>query len=107
MSLSFVLHSGKNPKLMYYARNILRYLVPRALLRQQLPRLLKKAAGRKDYPYMLERVNYYNKLSAITGLPGDAPTLKNHTYRNQSHKGVYFWDTYEYTRFFDEAGKWY
>ena len=48
MNLHYTLHSGKNSKINYYARNYLRLATPKALLRHRLPALLEQAAQRDD-----------------------------------------------------------
>lgn len=107
MSLHYLLHSGKNCKFTYYLKNAFRIAEPKLFLRVRLAPLLRKAKKRKDFGYMQERVSYYNKLSTPVELPADAPLLAGHTFRKQSRKGVYFYDTYEYTRFFPDSRKWY
>lgn len=102
--LATLLHSGKNPKLPYYIKGIFRYLMPSSLLRKKLEKTLHALEGRADKAYILDRVDYYNKLSEKTALPADAPLLGAH--RLKGNKSVYFFDTYEFTRWFSPSLKW-
>lgn len=106
MSLMYILHSGKNSKLIYYIKCIINLATPKSLLRRKLHRALENGKKRKDWDYIQQRVNYYNKLTEKTSLPDDAPTLKNHTYKNRKGASVYFFDTYEYTRWFPMSYRW-
>ena len=59
----YLLHSGKNSKLAYYIKVYLQEITPRCLLRPFLSHLLQEAEKRSDYDYIMERVNYYNRLT--------------------------------------------
>lgn len=96
--------SGKKLKIVYYIRNFARCLVPRPLLRSQLSELLAEVETRSDKSYILDRVNYYNKLNEKVKLPAEAKTLREHKLKGT--KSVYFFDTYEYTRWFPLHLKW-
>jgi len=98
------LGSGKNSKLPYFIRNGVRLAFPNIGLRKRLPRLLKEIEKRPDKEYMLARVDYYNKLSRITPLPGDSPLLGDFTLKG--NKSAYFFDSYEYIRWFDPGLHW-
>ena len=96
--------SGKKLKIVYYIRNFAQCLVPRPLLRSQLSELLAGVETRSDKAYILDRVNYYNKLNEKVKLPAEAKTLREHKLKGT--KSVYFFDTYEYTRWFPLDLKW-
>lgn len=96
--------NGKNSKLIYYTRNILLYLLPSFIVRRKLKKTLNQINQRKDKKYIYSRVEYYNRLSEKMLLPHNSKTLKEHTLKNQ--KSVYFFDTYEYTRWFSPNLKW-
>ncbi|MDR0893976.1 MAG: lipopolysaccharide biosynthesis protein [Prevotellaceae bacterium] len=99
----YTLFSGKKPKFVYYTINVLRMLIPNGVFRMRLPATLVAAMRRSDFEYMLQRVNYYNRLSQPTPLPADAPQLKAHKPGKQK---VYFFDTFEYTRWFPPYFRW-
>lgn len=98
------LHSGKNQKFPYYAKNILRMLSPNFLLRIRLKKELAKVARRPDKDYILERVNYYNHLNQPTHLPHTARTIGTHHLKG--NRSVYFFDTFEFTRWFPTHLRW-
>lgn len=100
--LSYTFNSGKNPKFVYYTRNYARLLAPKAWCRSRLDSLLARVAKRPDKDYIMRRVGYYNALMP-TPIPADAPRLRDH--RLEGNK-VYFFDTYEYTRYFDGDLRW-
>lgn len=105
MNYSFLFKkSGKNSKVAYYGRNMLRWLIPAFFTRSKLNSTLKNINQRKDWKYISDRVNYYNKLSEKRKLPLDSKTLGEHKLKGQ--KSVYFFDTYEYTRWFSPQLMW-
>lgn len=61
--LKYKFHSGKNSKPWYYIKGYFRLYTPSFILRMGKEILLCRAKKRKDYNYILERVNYYNKLT--------------------------------------------
>lgn len=69
MSFKKVVLKNKNNKLAYYLRVVLRELVPSRVMRRRLPRLLQLNG---DEAYILDRVNYYNKLENNSPLGADA-----------------------------------
>jgi hypothetical protein len=87
----------KNNKLLYYSVNFARQLIPANLFHSQLE---KKMAGLKDYDfnYLRNRINYYNKLEEKKALSDHAVMLKNFTLDRKNK--TYFFDSYEYTRYF-------
>lgn len=98
---------NKNIKLFYYLACVLRSFIPSVFLRAQLKRVLRKARKRSDFDYIMERVNYYNKLSdkvsfdtEITGLE----SIKGFK-RRASYQSVYFFDSVRYLRWFDPKFK--
>jgi hypothetical protein len=87
----------KKNKLPYYARNLLRQLLPTGLYERQLHQKIKELQ-RYDKDYILGRVNYYNKLKSGTGIGENAIALKD----MQIFKSpkAYNFDTFEYSRYF-------
>ena len=106
MRYPYFLQSGKNPKWIYFTKNFFRYITPKKIFQIQLPYKLKAIAKRKDIAYINERVAYYNKLREFTPLPQNAPTLSSHTYLNREQQSVYFFDTYEFTRWYPQTLQW-
>lgn len=97
------MRSGKNPKFVYYSVNMLRMLMPKWYFRMKLRRTLSVVSQRKDRAYIEQRVNYYNKLSHEVQLPASASHLSEHKMGRQK---VYFFDTYQYTRWFSDSFQW-
>ena len=61
---------GKNLKFVYYVRCGLRHFVPSFWLRRHKAELLATLDARTDKEQILDRVNYYNKLTGIRELSG-------------------------------------
>ena len=103
--ITYIFSSGKNPKFVYYGINLLRQLIPSAFFRMRRKRKIAKLiASRSDMDYIESRVNYYNKLNAPVQLPADAPILADH--KMPKKKKVYFFDSFEYTRWFPKEVHW-
>lgn len=97
--LLYSLQSGKNIKLFYYIKNILGMLIPNIFFQIRLRHKLTSLSGRKDKDYILNRVNYYNKLQVGTILPSSTPALADN--KLQGHK-VYIYDIRCHTRWFSQ-----
>lgn len=60
---------------------------------------------RYDMDYVLDRVNYYNRLTGAERLsPTEATPLKEHKFRGRH--SAYIFDSYQTTRFFDDSLRW-
>lgn len=92
----------KNPKWRYYLSAYWRYLMPTFGLRARGQRLLEAMKNRSDYPYILERIEYYCA-SFEYPLPTESAKLAEHCIGRQK---VYFFDTHRYTRYFDQELRW-
>ena len=101
--LFYLFNSGKNSKFSYYLQNYLRMLIPNSYFRKKREKVLADAKKRFDWNYMQERIDYYNKLDRNHHLPEDCTTLKD---LKLSKRKVYFFDSYEFTRWFDPNFKW-
>lgn len=101
--LLYKFRSGKNTKLFYYIANYSSLIIPNVFFRSRLQKVLKKTEKRKDYAYIKERVDYYNQLSEHVILPDSAPLLSTHKLQRPK---VYFFDSYEYTRWFLPTYRW-
>jgi len=94
-------YKHKNNKILYYSFNFVQLLLPNFFFRT---RLHKKLVTLKNFDerYIKERVNYYNKLKATrpvqTGMQ-----LAN--FKLPRKFKVYFFDTYEFTRYFSSKLK--
>lgn len=101
--LNRIFHN-KNIKVLWFARNFIRYAVPKKLLHARLKSLLKEARKRPDWDYICDRVDYYNKLQPVPTPQGLTP-LGEHRF-NKNVKTAYFFDSYEFTRWFDDSLLW-
>lgn len=88
----------KNNKLIYYTRNFARQIYPEKFFRSQLEKKLSLISN-YDPDYLSRRVNYYNKLKEGVSVPDDSRSLNE--FRLKRKNKTYFFDSYEYTRFFD------
>ena len=106
--IHYMLNSGKNSKLKYYVRCYLREAMPRFLWEKQLPQFLELVNRRLDKDYILQRTNYYNQLTKETVIDPvlwaeQSISLKEQPMTGQS---VYYHDSMEIARYFDEELKW-
>lgn len=87
----------KNNKFVYYFKSYTRLLIPRFFCRILFDWKFKDVE-QFDKNYMLYRVNYYNKLNKKSDLGSGALQLKDFRYGIKPK--VYFFDGYEFFRFF-------
>jgi len=88
----------KNNKFYYYALNYLRQLIPSIYYQNKLENKLKELDD-FNTEIIMSRVIYYNKLNNIKTL-SNAEGLAN--LRINKDSKVYFFDLYEYSRFFNK-----
>lgn len=106
-SLKYLLHNGKNSNFTYYLRGVAGLALPPKLFRRRLAEALDSIDLREDSDYIHSRVEYYNRLSAgVSPLPPDAPRLADHSLFRRNYASPYFFDSYEYTRWFDPQLRW-
>lgn len=106
--LYYTLHSGKNPKFVYYLVNFVRQAVPKPLLNAMLDRELRKLDRRPDKEYILQRVDYYCRLTAETPYDREAFLKASTELRHTKKTGasVYYYDALEFSRWFDQSLRW-
>ena len=102
--LSYFSSSGKKSKFLCYSKHFMRWCLPSLFCRKRLGKKLSSAFNYDDIEYIKKRVNYYNKLSVVTPLPSKAEKLSAHKLTKK--KTIYFFDSYEYTRFFPKDLRW-
>ena len=104
-TLKYIFHSGKNSKQVYYIRNFLRLcLLPDVWYRSQRNAILQSLDNRPDKEYILSRVDYYCRLAQETPLSGKAKRIAD--FHRKGHRSVYFFDSYEFVRYFPTALRW-
>ena len=104
----------KNSHLLFYLKSAIKYCTPQCLTRflrnKKLNSFYKLSPEEKDY--ILGRVDYYCKFHDSIILPDDAPKLnkfvysKKESYVHDYVNSTYFFDAYEYTRFFSGSLRW-
>lgn len=97
MKLQHRMTGFQNNKILYYVKAFLRQLMPGALFRSKLPRKLR-TVNRFDKEYLRKRVNYYNRIANNRAL--GAPAIPLHDFKVPKKQRVYYFDTFEFTRYF-------
>lgn len=95
----------RNNHLIYYIGAFFIRVTPKFILSIK-EKMLMRAYKKMDKKYIEDRVNYYNRLQGVTELPADSRQLKDHTYANRKRQSAYFFDSYEFTRFFPKHFHW-
>lgn len=111
---TYIRHTRKNSHLSYFISSAIKYIYPKAILRKRLNGILDVLAKLpvSEQKYIKDRVNYYCKFTDNIPLPKDAPSLRDFTYKkkrsyvNDYVNSTYFFDTYEFTRFFPLHFRW-
>ena len=104
----------KNNHFLFFLRNYFRYCMPKWMMRRKLNRELRKyhKLSVKEQQYIQQRVEYYCKFTDNILLPADAPKLKDFTYHKKTSyvhdyvNSTYFFDAYEYIRYFSDDLRW-
>jgi hypothetical protein len=97
-SLKRLTFKHQNNKIWYYLHNNLRRLYPSSIFQSRLERVLM-SIDKFDSDNIQRRVNYYNRLDKIHSFTSDTLPLSN-LKLGKSMKTYYF-DSYEYTRYFN------
>ena len=102
--VTYSIRCGRNAKYPYYIKCALRELIPSAYTQARLPHIMRAGLAKYDFAELADRVDYYNKLATSCTLSADAPTLASHHLGKREH--VYYFDTREFTRFFQQQFRW-
>ena len=89
----------KNNRPLYYSKAIAREIYPDFLCTLKLKSKLR-TIDQFDKAYILDRVNYYNKLEKSENQLKYLPKLSE--FKIPSGRRVYYFDNYEYTRYFSK-----
>lgn len=94
----------KNSKLLYNLKNVVSYCIPNCFYRTKLE---SKLSLLKDYNEsdITSRLKYYNKLEKPYCCNDAFIKIKVFTLSKKITPHTYFWDTYQYTRYFDPQNK--
>lgn len=88
----------KNNKILFYFLGYIRLYAPKTFCQRRLKRELAKIKD-FDASYILQRVNYYNRLDSHKTIYKELDNLSTFKLRKK-HK-TYFFDSYQYVRFFN------
>lgn len=104
----YMLHSGKNSHIKYYLKNYLRQLVPAACYRMLLKRTLRELEGMPDKEQLLQRVDYYCKLTSDSPIDRKLWEQTAISTKDQPklRKKMYYFDAMEIARYFNPAMRW-
>lgn len=96
----------KNSHIIYYIKAFSMLLTPKWLLRRRERKLLSAYINRADKDVIDNRVNYYNQLDRVIEIPSKSCRLQQHTFLQRKGGSVYFFDTFEFTRYFSKEFLW-
>lgn len=107
-------HTRKNNHLVFFMWGYCRYLTPRCITRWRRDGILAHfyRLPKEEQRYIKERIDYYCKFRDSIFLPGDATPLsqftigKRKSYVNDYVNSTYYFDAYEFTRFFPKDYRW-
>lgn len=104
----YLLHNGKNSNIKYFVKSYLREYTPKIFSQMNLDRELRKLDKRPDKEYILQRVDYYCKLTKDTVAnmkewDAKAICLKDQKITRQK---VYYFDAMEFARYFNQNLRW-
>lgn len=80
--------------------------MPHFILKARKQCFLQKYYPKYNNADLQSRLDYYNKLKEKKQIPQSSPTLAQHKLKNVNYSKVYFFDSYEYTRYFHENLNW-
>lgn len=80
--------------------------MPHFILKARQQRFLQKYYPKYNNADLQSRLDYYNKLKEKKQIPQSSPTLANHKLKNVNYSKVYFFDSYEFTRYFSKTLPW-
>ena len=93
-------------KFFYYLKSCTILLTPHFILKARQQRFLQKYYPKYNNADLQSRLDYYNKLKEKKQIPQSSPTLAQHKLKNVNYSKVYFFDSYEYTRYFSKTLPW-
>lgn len=93
-------------KFFYYLKSCTILLIPHFILKTRQQRFLQKYYPKYNNADLQSRLDYYNKLKEKKQIPQSSPTLANHKLKNVNYSKVYFFDSYEFTRYFSKTLPW-
>jgi hypothetical protein len=106
--LYYLSHNGKNSNLLYFLKAYIREYTPKCFTRMMLNRELAKLDKRDDRDYILQRVDYYNKLTPSHVFDHEQWKREAVEISRQpmTRQKVYYFDAMEIARYFSGKKKW-
>lgn len=86
-------------KFFYYLKSVWTIIIPYSLFRSKLTKILNSPECQS--PVVLERVNYYNKLTQKFKPDNNFIPIKS--FKLKEHKSAYFFDSLEFLRYFNPS----
>ncbi|MBP3776863.1 MAG: lipopolysaccharide biosynthesis protein [Prevotella sp.] len=104
----YMLHSGKNSKMKFFAKAYMRQCIPSWLSRRLLRRELLQLEKRNDREDILRRVDYYCKLTPETPYNREDFIRQAVSIKDQPviQPKVYYFDAMDTARYFDRHYRW-
>ena len=104
----YLLHNGKNSNLKFFIKGYCRQNMPRTLFSMQRKHLLGELEKRADKDYILDRVNYYCKLTPDYQYDRKAWDEKAVEISKQpmTNQKVYYFDAMEIANYFPASKRW-
>lgn len=104
----YLLHNGKNSNFMYFLKAYIREYTPKCFFRMFLDKELRKLDKRADRDYIIQRVNYYNKLSSDCQYDSEdwAKKAVEICHQPMTRQKVYYFDAMEIAHYFSGKLKW-
>lgn len=104
----YLFFSGKNCNPTYLIKAYLREYTPKCFVRPFLSQELRKLDERTDKDYILQRVDYYNKLTPESPIDATQWTEEAIALEEQpiTRQKVYYFDAMEIARYFNQKLKW-
>ena len=93
-------------KFFYYLKACTNILTPHFILKVRKQCFLKKYYSKYNNDALQFRLNYYNKLKENKLLTEKATNLATHKLKSVNYSKVYYFDSYEYTRYFPKNLNW-
>ena len=87
-------------RFLYNVKGILRYIAPKILFSKH--KYLNNVEQRSDYEYIIDRVNYYNKLDSRVNIKSFDEKISIRDFKIPKRLVNYFYDSYEYLMYFDK-----
>lgn len=106
--LYYMLHSGKNSKMKFFAKAYLQQCIPSWIMQRMLKGKWKQLEKRNDREEIMRRAGYYCKLSSETQYDKEMFCQQSFSIAEQPviHPKAYYFDAMASARYFDPQARW-